>query len=64
MLPGEDFSVTSAPVSKYTSARTVLAIANDLETEFFDEVLEDEIYKKLRPGYRVGNQRKVCKLRK
>ena len=69
---GIDFDDTFAPVAKYNSIRTVLAVANelnlnvhqmDVKTAFLNGDLDTEIYMKQPEGF-VNDPSKVCKLRK
>ena len=69
---GVDFEETFAPVAKYNSIRTVLAIANelnldvhqmDVKTAFLNGDLDAEIYMKQPEGF-INDPTKVCKLRK
>ena len=71
---GEDYDEVFAPVAKYNSIRSVLAIANqldlevhqmDVKTAFLNGNLNNEIYMQQPQGYEDKNQpHKVCKLRK
>ena len=71
---GLDYDEVFAPVARYTSIRTVLAIANaldlelhqmDVKTAFLNGELDTEIYMEQPSGY-IDNQRPnmVCKLQK
>ena len=71
---GIDYNEVFAPVAKYKSIRTILAIANQLDLEvhqmdvcsaFLNGVLEEDIYMKQPEGF-VSEKfpRKVCKLKK
>ena len=72
--PGVDFTETYSPVTRLTSVRTVLAIANqldmdihqmDVQTAFLNGKLEQEIYMKQPTGFpQKGNEDLVCKLEK
>ena len=71
---GIDYEETFAPVVKYVSLRTVLAIANqynmevhqmDVNSAYLNGDIDAEIYMKQPEGYvDPDNPRKVCKLRK
>ena len=72
--PGEDYDEVFAPVVRYNSIKTVLAIPNqfdkevhqmDVKTAFLNGELENEIYMKQLEGY-VDKDRPgmVCKLQK
>ena len=69
---GSDYDETFAPVAKYNSLRTLLAIANELDLEihqmdvktaFLNGDLDAEIYMKQPDGF-VKDPSKVCKLNK
>ena len=72
--PGLDYEETFSPVAKYTSIRTLLAIANqlnlevhqmDVSTAFLNSELEEEIYMTQPEGYvKEGEEDLVCKLNK
>ena len=72
--PGLDYEETFSPVGKYTSIRTLLAIANqlnlevhqmDVSTAFLNGKLEEEIYMSQPEGYvKEGKEELVCKLNK
>ena len=71
---GIDYEETFAPVARYTSVRTILAIATskgwkihqmDIKTAFFNGVIEEEVYLEQPEGFEVHNkQTHVCKLKK
>ena len=72
--PGQDYDEIYAPVAKYTSIRSVLAIANqldldihqmDIKTTFLNGNLENEIFMRQPEGY-VSQEHPnfVCKLNK
>ena len=69
---GVDYEDTFAPVAKYSSIRTVLAISNelnlevhqmDVKTAFLNGDIDTDIYMKQPEGF-VRDSTKVCKLRK
>ena len=70
---GTDYEETYSPVARYTSIRSVLAIANqldlelhqmDVQTAFLNGALEEEIYMSQPEGYKVkGKENSVCKLK-
>ncbi len=72
--PGLDYEETFSPVARYTSIRSLLAIANqlnlevhqmDVSTAFLNGELEEEIYMSQPEGYvKEGEQELVCKLNK
>ena len=72
--PGLDYDETFSPVAKYTSIRSLLAIANqldlevhqmDVSTAFLNGELEEEIYMKQPEGYvKEDEEELVCKLNK
>ena len=72
--PGLDYEETFSPVAKYTSIRSLLAIANqlnlevhqmDVSTAFLNGELEEEIYMSQPEGYvKEGEEGLVCKLNK
>ena len=71
---GIDYEETYSPVARYTSIRSVLAIASqldlelhqiDAQTAFLNVELEEEIYMSLPEGYKEkGRANYVCKLNK
>ena len=71
--PGLDYEETFLPVAKYTSIRTLLAIANqlnlevhqmDVSTAFLNGKLEEETYMSQPEGYVKKGEELVCKLKK
>ena len=72
--PGLDYEETFSPVAKYTSIRSLLAIANqlnlevhqmDVSTAFLNGELEEEIYMSQPEGcVKEGEEGLVCKLNK
>ena len=72
--PGIDYKETYSPVARFTSIRTVLAIANeldlhlhqmDVQTAFLNGDLQEEIYMCQPEGFVVeGKEDYVCKLKK
>jgi hypothetical protein len=73
-VEGLDYSETFAPVAKFPSIRTVLAIAAsedmeihqmDVKTAFLNGFVEEEIYMAQPEGFvKPGEENLVCKLRK
>lgn len=70
---GIDYNEVFAPVSKYTTVRTLLAKAAaedlevkqlDIKTAFLHGDLEEEIYMEQPPGYEEGPPGTACKLNK
>ena len=71
---GVDYEETFAPVAKFKSIRTIVAIAceldlelhqMDVKTAFLNGDLEEEVYMKQPDGFVVsGSENKVCKLKK
>jgi hypothetical protein len=70
---GIDYDQAFAPVSKYSTLRTVLAIAADLDLEihqldiktaFLNGKLDEDVYIQQPPGYHNGNHDQACKLNK
>jgi transposase InsO family protein len=73
---GKDFNETYAPVAKFTTIRTMLAIAAaknmnvnqaDIKTAYLNAQIEEEIYMEQPEGYEVKGpqgQKLVCKLSK
>ena len=72
--PSLDYEETFSPVARYTSIRSLLAIANqlnlevhqmDVSTAFLNGELEEEIYMSQPEGYeKEGEEELVCKLNK
>ena len=70
---GIDYDEVFAPVSKYSTLRTVLAIAADLDLEihqldiktaFLNGKLDEDVYIQQPPGYSYDNPDLACKLNK
>ena len=70
---GIDFDEVFAPVSKYTSLRTFLALvaeedmelhAMDVKTAFLNGELDEDVYITAPPGYPVGDSSMVCHLQR
>ena len=71
---GQDYDDIFAPVARYSSIRTILAIANelnlnvhqmDVKTAFFNGDLENDIYMRQPEGYKDKDHPElVCKLNK
>jgi hypothetical protein len=71
---GIDYEKTFAPVARYTSIRTIIALAAkmkwklhqmDVETAFLNGVIEEEVYIEQPQGFEVENRKShVCKLTK
>jgi hypothetical protein len=71
---GIDYEETFAPVSRYTSIRTIIALAAkmkwklhqmDMKTTFLNGVIEEEVYIEQPQGFEVENMKsRVCKLKK
>ena len=71
---GEDYDETFAPVAKYTSIRSIIAIASvmgrklhqmDVKTAFLNGVIEEEVYIEQPQGFVIyGKESHVCKLKK
>jgi hypothetical protein len=69
-----DYEETFAPVSRYTSIRTIISLAAkmkwklhqmDVKTTFLNDVIEEEVYIKQPQGFEVENRKShVCKLKK
>jgi hypothetical protein len=71
---GIDYEKTFAPVAKYTSIITIIALAAkmkwklhqmDVKTAFLNGVIEEEVYIEKPQGFEVENKKShVCKLKK
>eukprot|EP01018_Ginkgo_biloba_P000191 Gb_18961 [translate_table: standard] len=71
---GIDFDETFAPIARYTTIRTVLALASfhrwklmqmDVCTAFLNDTINEEVYIKQPPRFvEIGSEDKVCRLRK
>ena len=71
-LEGIDFEEVFAPVSKYTTVRTLLAMAAsqglevhqlDIKTAFLNGIIEEEVWIQQPPGHSTGDN-KACHLHK
>jgi hypothetical protein len=73
-IEGVDYDETSAPVARYTSIRTIIAIAADMgwrihqmdvKTAFLNGFIEEEVYIEQPQGFEVSDREThVCLLRK
>lgn len=70
---GIDYDEVFAPVSKYSTLRTVLAIAAsqdlelhqlDIKTAFLNGTIDEDVYVEPPPGYILGTPNLACKLNK
>lgn len=71
---GIDYEETFAPVARYTSIRTIIAIAAakgrklhqmDVKTTFLNGMIEEEVYIEQPDGFVIhGKESHVCKLKK
>jgi hypothetical protein len=71
---GEDYDETFAPVSRYTSIRSIISLATsmcwslhqmDVKTTFLNEVIEEEVYMEQPQGFAVHpRETHVCRLKK
>ena len=71
---GVDYDETFAPVARYTSIRTIIALAStmgwrlhqiDVKTTFLNGQIEEEVYVEQRDGFVVhGKESHVCRLKK
>ena len=71
---GIDYEETFAPVARYTSIKTIMALASmmkwdlhqmDVKTTFLNGVIEEEVYIKKPQGSEVEDKATyVCKLKK
>ena len=71
---GIDYVKTFAPVARYTSIRTILALAAkmkwklhqmDVKTTFLTSVIKEEVYIEEPPGFETrDNETHVCRLKK
>jgi hypothetical protein len=71
---GEDYDETFAPVEKYTSIRSIIAIASamgwklhqmDVKTAFFNGVIEEEVYIEQPQGFVIHEKKShVFRLKK
>ena len=71
---GKDYEETFAPVARYTSIRTILALATvmkwkihqmDVKTTFLNGVVEEEVYVEQPLGFKKHDRKThVCKLKK
>ena len=75
LLPeGIDYDETFAPVARYTSISTIIAIVSamgwkfqqmDVKTTFLNGIIEEEVYIEQPEGFIVhGKESHVCKLKK
>ena len=73
-MEGIDYEETFAPVARYTSIRTIMALASmmkwklhqmDVKTAFMNGVIEREVCIEQPQGFEVEDRRThVCKLKK
>jgi hypothetical protein len=71
---GIDYEETFAPVARYTSIRTIIALATkmkwklhhmDVKTTFLNDIIEEEVYIEQPKGFEVKYRKThVCKLKK
>jgi hypothetical protein len=71
---GIDYGETFAPVARYTSIRTIIALATkmkwklhqmDIKTAFLNGVIKEEVYIEQTQGFKVEDRKThVCKLKK
>lgn len=70
---GLDYDLVFAPVVKQTTFRAMLTLAStrkmlakhiDIKTAYLYGQLQEEIYMRQPPGYEIGNQNDVCRLRR
>ena len=71
---GIDYEETFAPVERYTSIRTIMALASmmkwdlhqmDVKTTFLNGLIEEEVYIEQPQGFEVEDRvTHVCKLKK
>ena len=71
---GIDYEETFAPVARYTSIRTIIALATkmkwklhrmDVKTTFLNGVIEEEVYTEQPQGFEVEDMKShVCRLKK
>lgn len=71
---GEDFDEVFAPVTKYATLRTLLALAGkdrlflkhlDVKTAYLYGTIDEEVYMRQPVGYEVrGQEQKVCRLKR
>lgn len=71
---GTDYDETFAPVTRYNTVRTLLAIAGrdrlfakhlDVATAYLHGNIDEEIYMRQPPGYEIiGQEEKVCRIRR
>ena len=70
---GIDYDETFAPMARYTSIKTIIAIAStvgwkldqmDVKTAFLNGIIEEEVYKEQPEGFIVhGKDSHICKLK-
>jgi hypothetical protein len=73
-VEGLDYDKTFAPVARYTSIRSIIALAApmdwklhqmDVKTAFLNGEIEEEVYIEQREGFVIHNERShVCRLKK
>ena len=73
-MEGIDYEETFAPVARYTSIQTIIALASalgwrllqmDMKTTFLNDEIEEEVYIEQPNGFVIhGKESHVCKLKK
>ena len=66
---GIDYEETFAPVSRYTSIRTIMALAfmmkwvlhqMDVNTSFFNAMIEEDVYIEHPQGFKIQRHGELC----
>ena len=66
-IEGIDYEETFAPVTRYSSIRTILALSTqmDVKTAFLNGIIEEEVYIEQPEGFEIfSSESHVCRLKR